>query len=240
MAIGYTNPVWVDGSPPAIDATNLNAISTALETLADAADNGSGGVTPTKVWCDTNDGIGSGLDAGTCLAFGIGATTPQTMVTSFDNYTSGGFYVESTGTITNSPFAGEATAVMVIPYNGTGAARQIALNNSNPAPRMKMRTKSGATWGAWYEIWNASSDGNSGQPPAPKPQTGAGNIGIMTALDVASGGTLTMPAGSGTYQWVVMTYGATVNAVKTGQTAAGASPGGTASANCTVMVWRII
>jgi hypothetical protein len=74
---------------------------------------------------------------------------------------------------------------------------------------------------------------------APKPQTGAGNIGIMTAIDVASAGTLTMPAGNGTYQWVVMTYGATVNSVKTGQTAAGASPGGTASANCTVLVWRI-
>jgi len=67
----------------------------------------------------------------------------------------------------------------------------------------------------------------------------AGSVGYQTAIDVASGGTLTMPAGSGTYFWTILTYGATINSVKLGTTAAGAAATGTASANLTVLVKRI-
>jgi hypothetical protein len=67
----------------------------------------------------------------------------------------------------------------------------------------------------------------------------AGAVGYQTAIDVASGGTLTMPAGSGTYFWTILTYGATINSVKLGTTAAGAAATGTASANLTVLVKRI-
>lgn len=73
----------------------------------------------------------------------------------------------------------------------------------------------------------------------PADSTTAGTIGYQTAIDVASGSTLTMPSGSGTYRWTIMTYGATINSVKTGTTAAGASATGTASANLTVHVKRI-
>jgi hypothetical protein len=61
-----------------------------------------------------------------------------------------------------------------------------------------------------------------------------------TALDVVSGAKLTMPSGVGTYSWIILTYGATIAGAKSGSMGAGLTVNGTASANCTVLVRRIL
>lgn len=54
-AIGaYTNPTWVDGSAPALSASNLQALTDQVKNITDAAV--SGGASPTKIWTSTNDG----------------------------------------------------------------------------------------------------------------------------------------------------------------------------------------
>lgn len=70
--------------------------------------------------------------------------------------------------------------------------------------------------------------------------TVSGNIGYQPVLDVASGGSLVMPAGSGSYYWNVLTYGATIGGNKFGLNAAATTVSGTASANCTVLLKRIL
>ena len=57
MAIGsYTKTTYVNGSAPAINATNLNNAENQIKEITDAAV--SGGANPTKIWTSSNDGNG--------------------------------------------------------------------------------------------------------------------------------------------------------------------------------------
>lgn len=57
MAIGdYTKTTYVNGSAPALNATNLNNAENQIKEITDAAV--SGGANPTKIWTSSNDGNG--------------------------------------------------------------------------------------------------------------------------------------------------------------------------------------
>lgn len=85
-------------------------------------------------------------------------------------------------------------------------------------------------------VYNSTGYLNAATPML---NTTTGSVGFSGTTDVASGGTLTLPSGSGTYAWIVMTYGATVASATAGSGSAGASVG-TASANCRVLVIRLV
>lgn len=141
-------------------------------------------------------------DADKVSAFGIGiSAVPVTTAETLDTMCTGGLYrVDSP---TGLP-AG-AHAVLVIPVSAL-YAKQFA--SSYVRKNLYIRNIENGVAGSWYEIWNASSDGNGGRPPAPKPQTGTTEAGLW-------GGTsgYTTPAYSGTYAVIAFKSGAFYGAV---------------------------
>ena len=193
------------------------------------------------------DGPGSTLDADMVSGYGIGTISQSYAIgTNLDtDFIAGGNYSIKESTTTGGTWTGiTKTGYGLLRVGGTYGGSNFGIFQEyfpiDSVHKYRRYRNSAASWQPWVEFWDASSDGNGGQPPAPKPYNVLGAIGVMGAIDVASGGTLTMPAGSGTYEWIVLTYGASVGGYKAGQAAAGVSPAGTASANLTVLTWRIL
>lgn len=147
-------------------------------------------------------------DADKVSAFGIG-TDAKNMVNSLDDYVTNGFFRDPAGLI-NSPWGSSAEAtVHVLRGDSDNYVYQIAYKIvTSPYPSIKFRAKYIANrWTPWYEVWTAFSDGNGGQPPAPKPRNANNNsIGEMVFILGADNTDVTAPnpGGAGASTWCVV------------------------------------
>lgn len=110
-AIGaYTNPTWVDGSAPALSASNLQALTDQVKNITDAAV--SGGASPTKIWTSTNDG-----NSGTAPAPKNTILSGTLTLNQYHEYTlSNGIYLV---TGTNISVASTGAVAIVFVYGAT-------------------------------------------------------------------------------------------------------------------------
>jgi hypothetical protein len=117
-------------------------------------------------------GPGGGFDADTVSGYGIGVNAPiASNIGTFeanDGPSGGGVYQYSspTGTL---PGGASIGTLLHLPQSATGAY-QIAFPQISGG--CFVRLKIGSAWAAWYQVWAADSDGNGGQPPAPKTTIG--------------------------------------------------------------------
>ena len=150
--ISFTKESLVDGVSPC-GTSVFQRYENAIDQLCHDASRVTAGVT---------------LDADTVTGYGIGIVSLPQMSGSVDNYVKGGIYFDP-GNLTNSPW-GVIPSIIIIGGNiGTILAFQLAFRiNLN---QMRIRILYGS-WQAWESVWSPSSDGNAGQPPAPKPTTG--------------------------------------------------------------------
>ena len=163
---------------------------------APSGSNSLDGIADTATWKKVAAAVATALNAGTYTAsdagkvsaFGIGLDTAPILNTEagIDAAKSGlyRFYSESEG-----PFLGSGTVLLIMKWAAVGTT-VIAIQNDGA---MKYRYH-GST--SWKSIWTSYSDGNGGQPPAPKPTTGTpagGTNGVgkvTTAYGVAAGTTI--------------------------------------------------
>jgi hypothetical protein len=116
-------------------------------------------------------GPAGGLDAGTVSGYGIGVSASPQMATSLDNYRTSGFFYDP-GNLTNSPNGVNAASIIVIAEQNTAWVSQFAIFRFASAGIVFKIRRFNTTWGAWETVWTPTSDGNGGQPPAPKPTSG--------------------------------------------------------------------
>lgn len=131
-----------------------------------------------------NAGTYTASDADKVSAFGVGVSDVTiTTAVVLDTLCTGGMYR------VNSPtgLPAEAHAVLVVPVS-SAYAKQFA--SSYVRENLYMRNIEGGVAGSWYEVWNASTDGNGGQPPAPKPTAGGSSIGAFFDFGVDAGSTV--------------------------------------------------
>lgn len=146
-----------------------------------------GGVTKK---CLTNGGAGT-LDADTVSGYGIGTINDLGSGYNLDNLKTNGIYSVTSPTGTNAPNVGSQFTVVVAAYSATVASQWIHGNGGNTW----IRNLSGGSW-YLFQIWNAATDGNGGQPPAPKP--------LASYTTFSTGGTAyTMPSGGGLYKYTM-------------------------------------
>lgn len=108
-------------------------------------------------------------------------------------------------------------------------------NNGDDAVDSQQKSNSGTPHA--LAVYNANGFlGNT----TPMLSLSAGVIGATSTVDVLSGGTLTIPSGSGYYAWIILTHGVTINSATTGYNSAGATVTGTASGNCRVLLIRLV
>jgi len=167
-------------------------------------------------------------DADTVSGYGIGVVTAVSVGSgsALDAISKGGDYVctNPTGLPANTyamnvlPLASNIWIQTVRVFDTTRTHQRSVLNN---------------TPGAWYEVFNALSDGNGGQPPAPKPVYGSSPAGGANypGQIVQGPGTdntaWTLPAGG---SWLCVAYATNASgAFYTGVSAANIqyAPGGT-------------
>ena len=116
-------------------------------------------------------------------------------------------------------------------------------NTSTVEPDYTNAGIEGVTWKKL--VWTTESDGNGGQPPAPKPRTGT-DIGQFRFLTGSNGSTLSLPAG-GSWCWFGMYFTTAVpyTVLATAATGASIAAGGSqimsSSLNNTpfAIIWRI-
>ena len=150
-------------------------------------------------------GAGGGLDADTVAGYGIGTVAKIVAGNTIDSLVLSGLYASSDFPPT-PPWVGENAYILHIERNVTYAT-QIAFRLCGyDAPGTKIRVRN-STWGTWREIWNSYSDGNGGQPPAPKirAQSVGFLIGELVSVHAADGADLFAPAPSGGSTWAVIT-----------------------------------
>jgi len=160
MAIGYTPLDWVDGGAPAISAANLDHLEGGTNAACGRLDVAEAGI---------NDAIAvAAVAAATVGARLVGKITeagyslsPATGADNLDNIADGATYKRVQ--------AAKATAI-----NAVAAATATKTNSAIP-----VTSASGDLNAFVPAAWLSSSgtggsDGNSGQPPAPKPTASAG------------------------------------------------------------------
>lgn len=176
--IDFTNVPWQDGNAPAVNAENLKEVYDAVNEIAHKA---------------SRTGV---LDADTVSAYGIGVAG-NSLGTGYDLDTvlKTGFYTSESPTYATPSAATPPVgyyAICVEVYNGT----QIVQTMTDPGTkRIWVRTCFGspgtpASWMGWYEIFNASTDGNGGQPPVGKPKeyrNSVANLSTTTIFTTATG-----------------------------------------------------
>jgi len=156
LKIGNGSTAW--NSLPYIATGNMDVAGSDLDDLAD-------GTTYKRILAAIATALNAGTyDAAKCTAFGIGTAAPSAVTTEagLDAITGGGLYKFSSDTA--GPFPGGGVTILALPYSA-GAFSLIAIQN---AGGIKYRYTGEA---AWKTFWTSFSDGNGGQPPAPKPTT---------------------------------------------------------------------
>jgi len=169
MASGdYVKTEFHNGAPPAINNTALNNNENKTKELdTDVA------LIKTRYWGSHNDGPGSGLDADTVSGYGIGPQDAP-LVADLGGGTSiplkNGIYYFGVS-CANAPQA-DMVGTVYCSYTSQSSGRSTQLvvgSGSTYNRRIYTRAYSGGAWSQWDEVWNSYSDGNGGQPPAPKP-----------------------------------------------------------------------
>ena len=152
-------------------------------------------------------------DAASVTAYGIGTTDPV-YVGDLNTAKEGGIY-RCTSSATNKPTAtpggseiSDYFTLLVVPLSRDWLQQVAFCMGAAGGPIGYIYTRnyySGSTWGSWYPIWNALSDGNGGQPPAPKPKTDATTWlqGAVYHLASANNTQLDTPNPAGGSTWYV-------------------------------------
>ena len=203
------------GKVPKATAAEIAALLTAggysiaPATGSDNLDNIADGSTYKRIAAAVATALNAGTyDAPKCTAFGIGTQTPPTMATSVDNYRTNGIFKDP-GSLTNSPFGTHQAKILVLSQDATHCS-QLAFRYGSGAGAVciKVRNWNGASWGeGWKDVWTSDSDGNGGQPPAPKPANSTSSIfaGNFKAVNSAgSGAAISFPNEGG--QWVAVVF----------------------------------
>jgi hypothetical protein len=175
--------------------------------------------------------------------YGIGPVKfINTAITMSAAFTGGGKYLSAT--LTDAPSA-DYYYYEVIWYTATD---MIVVARKASSPWGIFQNVLATTWSGWRQIFNTVTDGNGGQPPAPKPQVAqtASKAGYWECLDVASGASQQIgPASSGSWAYAVTSpYGATVTdpvagaGCKSGIISGGSSVSA-ASTNLRILVYRV-
>lgn len=165
--LGYDPGTFVDTSSTVpVDATLMNAIKNALNT--------------------------NSFDADTVSGFGILSSNAAKRNLSdapynkdFNNAIDFGFYFIGDAGLLNGPGSSYEGFMLVYGNNPTTSMSQWLFPANNAGtypPYFRYRYNSG--WGQWQQNWTSANDGNSGQPPAPKPRnTTAASIGFVGTQD---------------------------------------------------------
>ena len=215
--ITYAKPTWANGTTPAANATNIQAISDAIDKITHLANRG-----------------GAILDADTVSTFGIGTRTPSTYTGSeMDSVlNTGNYYAINPVGVPGTSYSFRVEALT------PSVSIQFITNYS--ILKSYMRSIVAGTPGTWIEIFNSLTDGNGGQPPAPKPKAfGTGSTqGEIYCLNFGPSTTWTNPGGTWMYFYLIQnSTGAkvsTASGVTTGNISTGA--GEYISGFC----WRVI
>jgi hypothetical protein len=119
----------------------------------------------------TVDGPGSGLDADTVSGYGIGAYTILADNYEINNLIVPGRYAVTNPYLNGSLFLARTFGIDVIAYNSGNIIQFLHVMES--VSGFYKRIRSGGTWypgtGTATYIYDSWTDGNGGQPPAPKP-----------------------------------------------------------------------
>ncbi|MFA5773012.1 MAG: pyocin knob domain-containing protein [Thermoplasmata archaeon] len=224
-------------APKALGADLVALITAAGYSLSPATgtdnlDNIADGATYARILLAIAAALNAGTyDAASVTAFGIGATTLPTMATSVDNYVTAGIFREA-GSLTNSPFpSNNYSTIIVMPFT-SGVVIQVAFSTYVVAGNcgVKYRQKD-TTWGAWKYLWSQDSDGNGGQPPAPKPALGApagGANGPGQFIPISQYSAYTAPGlGSAYWMGIIICHTTATGAIVAANSGAGIWAGGT-------------
>jgi hypothetical protein len=121
--------------------------------------------TYTRVWTEDNDGPSSGLDADTVSGYGIGNNGALLTTFASASIPNGKYYGSL---ITGGPAGPNACVIEVL--NHVGASDEYKVRDVVSALMYEGQRTHGATSAiTWYQIFSARTDGNGGQPPAPRP-----------------------------------------------------------------------
>lgn len=248
VQLGATGVPSATKVPKALGADLVALITAAGYTLSPAEGTASlDGIADGTTYKRILAAIATALNAGTfdapkCTAFGIGSIAKNLG----DGADISGMLNDGIFSVYNPSNAG--TGLPAIRYwiifnlqfyaTTIGYGVQIAFDVNSYDIYYRQRGMVSTPWNTWVKIYNASTDGNGGQPPSAKSnQVSNATIGWFDAVDCASGASVTLPAG-GTFEWFVTTYGATYNSVTKGISAGGAMTG-TASANLRMYYKRL-
>ena len=141
------------------------------------------------------------FDAATCKAFGIGSTSPASPNADLDLALTAGIFAGHIASFTHYPAGASGHfTLLALPSQSGERASQIFIDHA--LKKISIRNFI-STWGPWDTIWTSSSDGNGGQPPAPKPNSTTGAIGQMVLANSVAGVAYSLPAGG---QWFYSAY----------------------------------
>jgi hypothetical protein len=179
--ITYSKPTWVNGSSVKLNATNMQAISDAVDGVCHLANRG-----------------GAILDADTVSGYGIGTTAP---IADPGGLTKGGLTSDTASYGTDSPYPSITYAgIVTIPHDATNIAQfaipqDVLSGGSSQGLKYRSTSDGGSTWTTWKRVWTELNDGNGGQPPAPKPTLTGGLLGSVIPINTTATGN-TYPNGT--------------------------------------------
>ena len=195
------------------------------------------------------DGPGSTLDADMVSGYGIGTISQSYAIgTNLDtDFIAGGNYSIKESTTTGGTWTGiTKTGYGLLRVGGTYGGSNFGIFQEyfpiDSVHKYRRYRNSAASWQPWVEFWDASSDGNGGQPPAPKP-LGDGTLNAIgstySEISVANGAH-SIPGATGSIFWQVTSpVGATWGGTAQGRGNAGSSPGSVAGGPCLIQYIRV-
>jgi len=204
--IPFTTTTITDGVTP-VNKTVMQPVFDAVDKIVDKTKRGALEYLDANLVSGTTPGArgltaleqATTLNADTVSGYGIGTTAMPQFTGNIDTglNNSGLFSVMESSTGTKP--SGIDGGFMQVYIYGANDQMQV-LTSYSTTPRTFVRVKA-TNWGAWYEIWNASSDGNDGQPPAPKPTTAEGSVGEWDVAAIEDQNTTdwTNPGGTWAY-----------------------------------------
>ena len=120
-------------------------------------------------------------DALKVSGYGIGVDVPDPLKVDLNTVVKGGKYYAEYAVARNFPTGITASGFLDVTALavGDGSTTNITVQYFVPYNNLRtfIRKNSSSGWSAWYEVFNTLSDGNGGQPPAPKPKAYDGNQG---------------------------------------------------------------
>lgn len=234
---------------PKATGADLAALLTAggYTLTAPSGANSLDGIADTATWKKVAAAVATALNADTYTAndadkvsaFGIGGIAPS-MATSLDNYVTAGFFKEA-GNLTNSPWGSGIYSLVHVQEYAATLVVQTAYRISDGILGIRTRSLFGSTWTAWKEVWTSYTDGNGGQPPAPKPKAYASGLtqGEVATAILSNGATWTNPGGTWEFTIFTQVQATKEFTISTRGIAAGNLTGNGAGYTDIAALWRI-